>query len=73
MGSWPVPSRRTFLLPLAGSSVIPVLQVGGPFIEAGLVRLREVPAPYHTTYTELARISGNPARLLGPRPQRLCA
>lgn len=40
---------------------VPVLQVGGPFIERAWSRLREVPAGTTLTYTELARISGNPA------------
>ena len=40
---------------------VPVLQVGGPFIERAWSRLREVPAGTTLTYTEFARLSGNPA------------
>ena len=40
---------------------VPVLQVGGPFIEQAWSRLREVAAGTTLTYTELARVSGNPA------------
>ena len=40
---------------------VPVLQVGGPFVERAWSKLREVPAGTTLTYTELARVSGNPA------------
>ncbi|OMG09004.1 methylated-DNA--[protein]-cysteine S-methyltransferase [Actinomyces naeslundii] len=40
---------------------VPVLQVGGPLVERAWSRLREVPAGTTLTYTELARVSGNPA------------
>ena len=40
---------------------VPVLQVGGPFIEQAWSRLREVPAGATLSYTELAQASGSPA------------
>ncbi|TFH52034.1 methylated-DNA--[protein]-cysteine S-methyltransferase [Actinomyces viscosus] len=40
---------------------VPVLQAGGPFIEQAWSRLREIPAGTALTYTELARLSGNPS------------
>ena len=40
---------------------VPVLQVGGPFVERAWSKLREVPAGTTLTYTELAQASGRPA------------
>ncbi|WP_167149419.1 methylated-DNA--[protein]-cysteine S-methyltransferase [Actinomyces sp. ZJ308] len=40
---------------------VPVLQTGGPFIERAWSRMREIPAGTTLTYTELARLSGNPS------------
>lgn len=40
---------------------IPVVQAGAPFFEQVWLRLREVSAGTALTYTEFARLSGNPA------------